>query len=84
MAAPSDSDLNLLFTAALEFGLNSARGVAAAARRAEGPVPSQDVVRGSDLAGWAEYGYCASHSRYFWGLRLHLIATLHGLPSPSP
>ena len=28
----------------------------------------------------AEYGYCASHSRYFWGLRLHLIATLHGLP----
>ena len=41
---------------------------------------SRDVVRGSDLAGWAEYGYCASHSRYFWGLRLHLIATLHGLP----
>jgi hypothetical protein len=32
------------------------------------------------LAGWAEYGYCASHSRYFWGLRLHLVATLHGLP----
>src|SRR5881227_1480198 len=30
--------------------------------------------------GWAQYGYCASHSRYFWGLRLHLIATLHGLP----
>ncbi len=41
---------------------------------------SRDVVRGSELAGWAEYGYCASHSRYFWGLRLHLIATLHGLP----
>jgi hypothetical protein len=34
----------------------------------------------SDLAGWAEYGYCASHSRYFWGLRLHLLCTLHGLP----
>ena len=34
----------------------------------------------SDLAGFTEYGYCASHSRYFWGLRLHLIATLHGLP----
>ena len=31
-------------------------------------------------AGWAEYGYCASHSRYFWGLRLHLLCTLHGLP----
>jgi len=25
-------------------------------------------------------GYCASHSRYFWGLRLHLLCTLHGLP----
>jgi hypothetical protein len=37
-------------------------------------------VRRSDLAGWAEYGYCASHSRFFWGLRLHLLCTLHGLP----
>lgn len=34
----------------------------------------------SELAGWAEYGYCASHSRYFWGLRLHLLCTLQGLP----
>jgi Transposase DDE domain len=41
---------------------------------------SKDTVRRSDLAGWAEYGYCASHSRYFWGLRLHLLCTLHGLP----
>jgi hypothetical protein len=41
---------------------------------------SRGVARTSDLAGWAEYGYCASHSRYFWGLRLHLIATMHGLP----
>ena len=41
---------------------------------------SRDTVRRSDLAGWAQYGYCASHSRYFWGLRLHLIATLQGLP----
>jgi len=41
---------------------------------------SRDAVRRSDLAGWAEYGYCASHTRYFWGLRLHLLATLHGLP----
>jgi hypothetical protein len=23
---------------------------------------------------------CASHSRYFWGLRLHLVASLGGLP----
>ncbi|MDQ4039159.1 MAG: IS982 family transposase [Actinomycetota bacterium] len=41
---------------------------------------SRDAVQRSDLAGWAEYGYCASHSRYFWGLRLHLLCTLHGLP----
>ncbi len=41
---------------------------------------SRDAVKRSDLAGWAEYGYCASHSRFFWGLRLHLVATLHGLP----
>ncbi len=41
---------------------------------------SRETARRSDLAGWAEYGYCASHSRYFWGLRLHLLCTLHGLP----
>jgi hypothetical protein len=41
---------------------------------------SRETVRRSDLAGWAEYGYCASHSRFFWGLRLHLVCTLQGLP----
>jgi hypothetical protein len=41
---------------------------------------SRQTAKRSDLAGWAEYGYCASHSRYFWGLRLHLLCTLHGLP----
>jgi Transposase DDE domain. len=41
---------------------------------------SRETVNRSDLAGWAQYGYCASHSRYFWGLRLHLVCTLHGLP----
>jgi len=41
---------------------------------------SRETVKRSDVAGWAEYGYCASHSRYFWGLRLHLVCTLHGLP----
>ena len=40
----------------------------------------RETVKRSDAAGWAEYGYCASHSRYFWGLRLHLVCTLHGLP----
>ena len=42
---------------------------------------SREAARRSELAGWAEYGYCASHSRYFWGLRLHMLATLHGLPT---
>ena len=41
---------------------------------------SRETVKRSALAGWAGYGYCASHSRYFWGLRLHLVCTLHGLP----
>ena len=41
---------------------------------------SRETVQRSDLAGSAEYGYCASHSRFFWGLRLHLVCTLHGLP----
>lgn len=41
---------------------------------------SKETVRRSEMAGWAQYGYCASHSRFFWGLRLHMIATVHGLP----
>jgi hypothetical protein len=41
---------------------------------------SRDAVQRSDLAGWAEYGYCASHSRFFWGFRLYLIAAPDGMP----
>lgn len=41
---------------------------------------SRETAKRSELAGWAGYGYCASHSRYFWGLRLHIIATPTGLP----
>lgn len=41
---------------------------------------SRDTARRSSLAGWAAYGWCPSHSRWFWGLRLHLVCTLHGLP----
>lgn len=40
---------------------------------------SRETVKRSDLAGWAEYGYCASHSRFVWGRRLHLVCTLQGL-----
>lgn len=41
---------------------------------------SRETAKRSNLAGTAGYGYCSSHSRYFWGLRLHLIATPSGLP----
>ena len=41
---------------------------------------SRETQQRSDLAGWANYGYSASHSRYFWGLRLHLLAAPSGLP----
>jgi hypothetical protein len=41
---------------------------------------SRETAKRSNLAGTAGYGYCASHSRFFWGLRLHLIATPDGLP----
>jgi hypothetical protein len=41
---------------------------------------SRATAKRSDLVGWAQYGWCPSHSRWFWGLRLHLVCTLHGLP----
>lgn len=41
---------------------------------------SRPTVQRSDLAGWAGYGYCASHSRFFWGLRLYLVCTPTGMP----
>lgn len=44
---------------------------------------SRETVKRSDLAGWAEYGYGDSHSRFFWGLRPHLVCTLRGLPITS-
>lgn len=47
------------------------------------PLPcaaSRETVKRSDLAGHAGYGYCASHSRYFWGFRLYLLAAPDGMP----
>ena len=32
------------------------------------------------IADAGEYGYCASHSRYFWGMRLHTIFSPDGTP----
>jgi hypothetical protein len=45
------------------------------------PVPcGQSVVtaRRSDLYGYAGYGYCPSHSRWYWGSKLLLICTCEG------
>ena len=47
------------------------------------PVPcgtSRPTVARSDLAGLASYGYCASHSRWYWGLKLYLLTTPEGMP----
>jgi hypothetical protein len=47
------------------------------------PVPcaaSRETVRRSELAGIAAYGYCRSHSRYFWGFRLYLLCAADGTP----
>lgn len=47
------------------------------------PVPcgaSRQTVRRSGLSGWANYGYCAAHSRWYWGLKLYLVTTAEGMP----
>lgn len=47
------------------------------------PVPcgrSRQTARRSELAGSAAYGWCKSHSRYFWGYRLYLLCAADGMP----
>jgi hypothetical protein len=47
------------------------------------PVPcgqSRETTRRSEFAGTAGYGYCRSHSRWFWGFRLYLICAGDGMP----
>ena len=47
------------------------------------PVPcgqSRETTRRSEFAGSAGYGYCRSHSRWFWGFRLYLICAGDGMP----
>ena len=41
---------------------------------------SLETVRRSALADFCGYGYCKSHSRHFWGMRLHLCAAPDGTP----
>ena len=45
------------------------------------PVPcgqSAVTARRSELYGYAGYGYCPSHSRWYWGAKLLLICTCDG------
>ena len=47
------------------------------------PVPcgtSRPTAQRSALAEIAGYGYCAAHSRWYWGLKLYLLTTAEGLP----
>jgi hypothetical protein len=41
---------------------------------------SRETVRRSALAGIGGYGYCRSHSRWFWGFRFYLLCAPDGLP----
>ena len=41
---------------------------------------SVQTTRRSQLADAADYGYCASHSRFFWGFRLHALFALDATP----
>jgi hypothetical protein len=47
------------------------------------PVPcaaSRETVKRSALRGWADYGWCPSHSRFYWGFKLYLLCTPDGSP----
>jgi hypothetical protein len=47
------------------------------------PLPcaaSRQTVTRSALRGWADYGRCPSHSRWYWGFRLYLLTTPDGSP----
>jgi Transposase DDE domain len=41
---------------------------------------SVETTRRSALADAADYGYCTSHSRFFWGFRLHALFAPDGTP----
>ena len=41
---------------------------------------SIETMHRSALGPWCANGYCASHSRHFWGMRLHGVFALDGTP----
>ena len=44
---------------------------------------SIETTRRSELAEVCGYGYCKSHSRWFWGMRLHLLCAPDGTPKAA-
>lgn len=47
------------------------------------PLPcaaSRETVRRSDIAGSGSYGFCAAHTRWYWGFKLYLLAAPDGMP----
>jgi hypothetical protein len=75
-------DLAPLMEAALRWLADHSPGSAELVRLMDAtPVPcghSVITARRSGLAGWAGYGYCPSHSRWYWGSKLLIICTCDG------
>src|SRR5450759_122038 len=49
------------------------------------PLPcgaSRETVNRSDIGGTGGYGFCASHTRHYWGLQLYLVTATAGRPVP--
>ena len=47
------------------------------------PIPcaaSRETVKRSGIAGPGGYGFCAAHTRYYWGLKLYLVCAPDGMP----
>jgi DDE family transposase len=47
------------------------------------PLPcgtSRQTVKRSQTAGTGGYGFCAAHTRYYWGLKLYLLCAPDGMP----
>jgi hypothetical protein len=71
-----------LMEAALRWLAEATPGTAEMVRLMDAtPVPcghSVITAKRSGLYGWAGYGYCPSHSRWYWGSKLLIICTCDG------
>ena len=84
----TDAEIATLCVAQAIMGIPSDRRFLAVACKRLGhlfpELPQQpgsvETTRRSALADAADYGYCASHSRFFWGFRLHRLFAPDGTP----